>query len=83
MDNKNKLSVRFLGGFSVNYNGHNVMESQHSVSQFSMLMQLVLYYREKGVSRSLVKEVLFGDRDVNDAQHAIRNIIYNAKKKLK
>ncbi|MBR0481073.1 MAG: hypothetical protein IJJ48_01230 [Firmicutes bacterium] len=83
MDKKNTLSVRFLGGFSVTYNGHNVMESQHSVSQFSMLMQLVLYYRKKGVSRSLVKDVLFGDRDVNDAQHAIRNIIYNSKKRLK
>ena len=47
MDKKNTLSVRFLGGFSVTYNGHNVMESQHSVSQFSMLMQLVLYYRKK------------------------------------
>ena len=77
------LKVRLLGGFSAVYNGKDITDSKHSVSQFTMLMQLLLYYRTTGVSRSLMKEVLFSDRDIDDVQHAMRNIIYNAKKRLK
>ena len=77
--NEEKLQVRLLGGFSAVYNGSEIIDSKHSVSQYASLMQLLLHFRDRGVSRSLMKEVLFEDRDVDDVQHAVRNIIYNAK----
>ena len=77
------IHVRLLGGFSATYKGKDITDSKHSVSQFATLMQLLFYCKNTGVSRSFMKEVLFGDRDVDDAQHAVRNIIYNAKKRLK
>lgn len=52
-------------------------------SQFVYLMQLLLHNRRSGVSRERLEEVLFEDRDVGDVRHALRSIIYNAKKKLK
>ena len=87
MDRQNvrpeKIHVRLLGGFSAIYNGTELADSKHSVSQFISLMQLIFHFHEKGVSRSMMKETLFSDRDIDDAQHAIRNIIYNAKKRLR
>ena len=80
---KEKLIVKFFGGFSASYCGAEVIDSKQSVSQFASLMQLLLYFRENGVPRSLIKEVLFSDREVDDISHAIRNTMYNAKKRLK
>ena len=80
---KDTVTVRLLGGFSAMYNGSDLIDSSHSVSQYAQTMQLLLYYGKAGVSRGLMKEVLFGDRDIDDVQHAMRNIIYNAKKRLK
>ena len=78
-----KLHVKLLGGFSAEYNGTELTDSKHSVSQYISLLQLVFHFHETGVSRSIMKETLFADRDVDDAQHAIRNVIYNAKKRLR
>ena len=84
MDNSSDvIRVRFLGGFSAVYKGKDITDSKHSVSQYATLMQLLLYYGKNGVSRGLMKEVLFEDRELDDMQHAVRNIIYNAKKRLK
>ena len=83
MSKKAKLQVRLLGGFSATYKGTELADSKHSVSQYISLLQLMFHFHEVGVSRNIMKEALLGDREVDDAQHAIRNIIYNAKKRLK
>ena len=77
------LEVRFLGGFSAAFRGTELADSKRSVSQFISLMQLILYYHQSGVSRSLMQETLFSDRDVDDERHAVRNLLYNAKKRLR
>ncbi len=68
---KDTVTVRLLGGFSAMYNGSDLIDSSHSVSQYAQMMQLLLYYGKAGVSRGLMKEVLFGDRDIDDVQHEI------------
>ena len=78
-----KLVVKFFGGFSATYKGAEIIDSKQSVSQFASLMQLLLHFRENGVPRALIKEVLFSDREVDDISHAIRNTMYNTKKRLK
>ena len=40
-------------------------------------------YKENGVNRSMMKTTLFEEREIEDISHSIRNIIYNAKKRLK
>lgn len=46
-------------------------------------MQLLLHQREKGVKREQMEAELFGDRKVENVQHALQSVIYNAKKHLK
>lgn len=79
---ENALHVKMFGNFSMTYQGESLLGGKAKESQFSSLMQLLLHNRENGISRELLEDVLFGDRDVADVHHALRTVIYNAKKKL-
>ncbi len=77
------LQVQMFGGFSMTWQGARLTSGSKSrESQFIYLMQLLLHYREKGVSRELLEEVLFGEREIDNPHNAMRSVIYNAKKKL-
>ncbi len=80
----NILHVQMFGRFSLRWNGKSITGgSKSSETQFTYLMQFLLHNRKEGVSRDRLEQVLFEDRDVTDLHHATRNVIYNAKKKLK
>lgn len=77
------IQVRTFGGFSVSYKGREITFGQQSESQIVHLLQMLMHFRDKGVSRELARAELFGDRDIDDVSHSIRNIIYNLRKKLR
>ena len=77
------LYVKMLGGFSMTYNGKTIAgSSKSSISQNSALLQIVIHSRENGVTRDRLEELLFGDREIDNAHHSLRSVIYNAKKFL-
>lgn len=81
---ENVLYVHMFGSLSLEWNGKVLQAAGRTKeSQFIYLMQLLLHYREKGVSRDMLEKYLFENRDPEDIHHAIRSIIYNAKKKWK
>ena len=82
-EEKNVLYVKTFGGFHVRYNGVEIAEGDQRGNQGRMLMQLMLHYKNNGVSRDLMKATLFEDRDIDDVSHAIRNLLYNTRKRLK
>lgn len=77
------LQVRTLGSFSLTYGGVEFAGGKQQGTQIALLLQLLLHHRENGVSRDLVKAVLFEDREIEDVSHALRSIVYNTKRKLK
>lgn len=78
------LYVQTLGGFSISWEGKTITAGVKSrESQFIYLMQLLLHCREEGVSRERLEETLFENRDLGDIRHALRTVIYNAKKRLR
>ncbi len=80
----NILHVQMFGSFSLTWNGKSITGgSKSSETQFTYLMQFLLHNHTQGASRDRLEQVLFEDRDVTDRHHAMRNVIYNAKKKLK
>ena len=80
---KNILVVTTFGGFSMIYNGKSIEGRKNGNSQFAALMQMLVHYKNKGVKREQLEDVLFGERDVDDIHHALQSVIYNAKVKLK
>lgn len=80
----NILRVQMFGTFSMTWNGMPVTgRSKSRETQFAYLMQILLHSRASGVSRDRLEHILFEDRDIADIHHAMRSVIYNAKKKLK
>ena len=82
-DQREVIYLKTLAGFSMHYNGSEIAAGKQSESQIGLLLLLLMHYRETGVSRSLIKKTLFEDRDIEDVAHAIRNVLYNARKTLK
>ena len=80
---KNVILVRTLGSYSVSYNGAEIALGSRDESQIGLLMLLMFHFGRDGASRSLIKNTLFEDRDIEDVSHAIRNILYNMRKNLK
>ncbi|MDO5132763.1 MAG: BTAD domain-containing putative transcriptional regulator [Eubacteriales bacterium] len=80
---ENVLHVKMLGGFSMSYNGKVIAgSSKSSITQNNALLQILIHSRRDGVTRDRLEELLFGDREVDNAHHSLRSVIYNAKKHL-
>lgn len=83
-DTDNVLYVQTFGKFSVTWNGKQIAgRSGAGETQFVSLLQLILHDRGNGIERSLLEEVLFAGRDLQDRSHAMRSVLYNARKRLK
>lgn len=78
-----KLQVWMFGRFHVSWNGVTLSQSRTKDSHLIYLLQLLLHFREKGVSRELLEETLFGERKLTDRPHALRTALYNARRNLK
>lgn len=83
-EDDNILHVKMFGKFSMVWKGKALGgEAKSMESQFICLMELLLHHRDTGVTKSMLERALFEDRDIEDIHHALRSVIYNAKKRLK
>jgi two-component SAPR family response regulator len=82
-DKKDILVVNFFGRFQMSYNGKAITDKTRSSSnQFNSLMQMLTHFAKEGVNKNMLLNVLFSGRDLNDPNHAIHSVMYNAKKRL-
>lgn len=78
------LYVKMFGRFSLSLGEKEIFGGSKAIdSQFSRLMQVLLHFRESGISRNQLYDILFYDRKVSDPSHSLRVLIYNTKNKLK
>ena len=80
---KEKIYVKTLGTYSISYQGSEIAVGSRYESQVGLLLLIMAHFGREGASRSLIKNTLFEDREVDDVSHAIRNVIYNMRQKLK
>ncbi|MCI8506233.1 MAG: hypothetical protein HFI67_08615 [Lachnospiraceae bacterium] len=80
---ENILYVQMFNGFSLEWNGKKVLKERERESQVSRLLQMILHERRNGALREEIKGVLFEERELENSNHALQSVIYNAKKKLK
>lgn len=76
------LYVKMFGDFSLEYQGISLIAKKKKETQFAQVLQLIFHSGEKGISREHLEKVLFGERTLDDANHAIHSLIYNIRKKL-
>lgn len=83
-DNDDVLKVRMLGGFSMVWNGQTLMGGTHSDdTQLARLLQVLLHYGNKGVSRNELVRILDEDSKSDDINHLLRSVLYNIRRKFK
>ncbi|MBE6046169.1 MAG: hypothetical protein E7221_05655 [Clostridiales bacterium] len=80
---KDAIYVKTLGTYSVSYKGTEIAIGTRDESQIGLLMLLMFHFGKDGASRSLIRNTLFEDREIEDVSHAIRNVLYNMRKSLK
>lgn len=80
-EEQNILHVQMFGKFSMVWKNNMLIGNTKSgETQFAYLMQMLLHNRKEGVSCGKMEQILFWNRDVTDVHHAMRTVIYNAKK---
>lgn len=78
------LRVQMFGSFDMEWDGKQLIGGGKSAeSQFAYLMQMILHYRHTGISRERLEKVIFEGRELENVHHALRSVLYNARKKLK
>ncbi|WP_455721931.1 bacterial transcriptional activator domain-containing protein [Agathobacter sp.] len=77
------IKVQMFGNFRMDYNGSPlVAEKMHKESQFNRLMQVMMYYADKGIAKDKLEELVIGERDLDAPHTALRVIVYKTKQKL-
>ena len=83
-DADNVLYVKMFGEFSVTWNGKRITGgSGAGDTQFGTLLQYLIHNRDRKTDRSALEELLFAGREIQDRGHAMRSIVYNARKRLR
>lgn len=83
MKGKSAVKVKMFGVFSAEYQGKNLLGAAAKDSEFVYLVQLLWFFRDRGIDRNLMLETLFGERQPEDIGHALRCAVYHAKCRLK
>jgi len=77
-----KLSVHMLNGFFIS-NGEDFLPlDKFGHSKLLELLQILLRYGEKGISRIQVQQMLYGDDSVNDKSHSLDSLVYRLKQTM-
>ena len=83
MDHEKRLMVYMLGGFELYYEGAPVQLKKKLTSKPLLLLQLLLYNRETGVSRHAVTEALYGQEPGVDTANSLNATVSQLRRLLK
>ena len=74
------LKVQMLGGLSLMYGDKPISFSRNTTTKAMKLLQVLLYYGEKGISRNKLIENLYKAEELADAPNSLRVTSYRLKK---
>lgn len=76
------LKVQMLGGLSLMFGEEPISFSRNTTTKAMKLLQILLYYGEKGISRNKLIENLYKAEELADAPNSLRVTSYRLKKML-
>ena len=83
MEYEKRLMVYMLGGFEMYYEGAPIQLKKKLTSKPLLLLQLLLYNRESGVSRHAVIEALYGQEPGIDTNNSLNATVSQLRRILK
>lgn len=78
------LKVKMLGGFSLQYEGKEIVLDRNAVSKTVQLMQIIMENAREGISKGSLIDALYGrDDEVENKNGSLNNTIFRLRKQLK
>ena len=81
-ENETVLQVQMLGVFSIKFGNQPISLGRNTATKAVKLLQILLYYLEKGISREALLECLYGREDLTDSANNLRVTVHRLKKLL-
>ena len=80
---ENKLEIRMLGSFSVNYAGREIVLDRNTASKTTQLLQILALHSKEGIPKSWVMDALYGRDSVENKNGSLNNTIFRLRRQLK
>lgn len=81
----NSIQVRMLGGFSIMYDGEEVVLNSNSTLKYMLLLQLMLLKgagNSQGLSKNQLVTALYEGADVSNSNNSVNNLLYQLRRQL-
>jgi len=77
------LNVKMLGGFSITYNGQEVVLGRNKNAKFIKVLQIVWLAGERGISRGQLVSRIYSDQELlTNLSNSINNLFYQMRKQM-
>ena len=78
-----RLEIRMLGTFSVNYAGREIVIDRNAVSKTTQLLQMLALHAQEGISKAGLIDALYGRETVENKNGSLNNTIFRLRRQLK
>ena len=78
-----RLEIRMLGTFSVNYAGREIVIDRNAVSKTTQLLQMLALHGQEGISKAGLIDALYGRETVENKNGSLNNTIFRLRRQLK
>lgn len=78
-----RLEIRMLGTFSVNYAGREIVIDRNAVSKTTQFLQMLALHGQEGISKAGLIDALYGRETVENKNGSLNNTIFRLRRQLK
>ncbi len=79
---KRTLTITMLGGFSIVYEGKEIVPGRNTTSKFIQLLQIIWTKGDEGITRQQLIDDLYGEEDSANISNSFNNLIYQMRKQM-
>lgn len=76
------LKICMLGGFTLEYDGKEIILGRNSTAKFVQLLQLVWIHGEKGIAKEQLMQLLYDRQNVTNLNNSLNNLLYRMRKQM-
>lgn len=76
------ISVQMLGGFSLSYQGEEMVLGRNTTAKFVQLLQLIWLRGEKGISKKQIVQLLYEGDDLSNPNNSFNNLLFQMRKQM-
>lgn len=80
--NEKILKICMFGGFTLDYDGKEIILGRNSTAKFVQLLQLVWIHGAKGIAKEQLMQLLYDRLNVTNLNNSLNNLLYRARKQM-